>query len=90
MKTKRQNLKSMSDRDLARFVRQLKRELVEIGGCGCGANDIACIVRCEDTGQALEMLCDRCFVGSQGGPPDPGKVWEVIPPMHFELRRIDK
>jgi hypothetical protein len=36
----------MTDRDLARFVRQLEKELVEISGCGCGANDIACNARC--------------------------------------------
>jgi hypothetical protein len=36
----------MTDRDLVRFVRQLEKELVEIGGFGCGANDIACIAGC--------------------------------------------
>jgi putative ABC transport system substrate-binding protein len=29
-----------------RMVRRLKAALVEIGGCGCGANDIACNARC--------------------------------------------
>jgi hypothetical protein len=36
----------LTDRGLARLVRRLEKEITEIGGCGCGANDIACITRC--------------------------------------------
>jgi hypothetical protein len=36
----------LTDRGLARLVRRLEKEIAEIGGCGCGANDIACIARC--------------------------------------------
>jgi class 3 adenylate cyclase len=50
---------SRSDRNLARFVRQLEKELVEIGGCGCGANDIACNARCS----ARAAVHDRAPVG---------------------------
>jgi hypothetical protein len=65
MKTKRQNLKPMSDRDLARFVRQLKRQLVEIGGCGCGdlassaVRTRAKLWKCFATGVLLGLRADR-------------------------------
>jgi hypothetical protein len=37
----KRSLERRSDRRLARIVRRLAKEIVEIGGCGCGANDIA-------------------------------------------------
>jgi hypothetical protein len=42
----KKNLTGLTDRGLARLVRRLDKEIAEIGGCGCGASDIACIARC--------------------------------------------
>jgi hypothetical protein len=44
----KRNLTRLSDRRLARLVRQLEKEIVKIGGCG--SNDIAYIARCKETG----------------------------------------
>src|SRR5262249_41571372 len=57
----RSNLKPMTDRELVRFVRQLEKELVAIGGCGCGANDITCIAGCRawQSAGGITMSLDR-------------------------------
>jgi hypothetical protein len=50
----KRNLTRLSDRRLARLVRQCEKEIVEIGGCG--SNDIACIARCKETGARSQSV----------------------------------
>jgi hypothetical protein len=74
---------------LARLLERIEREIAEIGGCDCGANEVACIVRCEETGKALEMICEQCLGLSRGAQPEPGKALQLLdPPMYFTCGQL--